>query len=88
MAEPDFESQLTRMFAEPPSFPDAALFNAEVEARLDRGWAMRRVFIALGGTVGGPVRRVPDPDHPLLQRGLADCPATAAMASRTRSMRA
>jgi hypothetical protein len=53
MAEPDFESQLTRMFAEAPSFPDAVLFNAEVEARLDRGWAMRRVFIALGGTAAG-----------------------------------
>jgi hypothetical protein len=53
MAEPDFESQLSRLFAEAPSFPDAALFNAEVEARLDRGWAMRRVFIALGGTAAG-----------------------------------
>jgi hypothetical protein len=53
MAEPDFESQLSRLFAEAPSFPDAALFNAEVAARLDRGWAMRRVFIALGGTAAG-----------------------------------
>ena len=53
MAEPDFEAQLSRMFAEAPSFPDAALFNAEVAARLDRGWTMRRVFIGLAGTVAG-----------------------------------
>ena len=53
MAEPDFEAQLTRLFAEAPSFPDAALFNAEVAAKLDRGWAMRRLFIALAGTVAG-----------------------------------
>ena len=53
MAEPDFEAQLTRLFAEPPSFPDAALFNAEVAAKLDRGWAMRRLFIGGAGTVAG-----------------------------------
>lgn len=53
MAEPDFEAQLTRMFAEAPSFPDAALFNAEVAARLDRGWAVRRLFIGGAGTMAG-----------------------------------
>lgn len=53
MAEPDFEAQLTRMFAQAPSFPDAALFNAEVMAKLDRGWAMRRMFIAVAGTGAG-----------------------------------
>lgn len=53
MAEPDFEAQLTRMFAETPSFPDASLFNAEVAAKLDRGWAMRRLFIGGAGTVAG-----------------------------------
>lgn len=53
MAEPDFEAQLSRMFAEPPSFPDAALFNAEVAAKLDRGWTMRRLFIGGAGTVAG-----------------------------------
>ena len=53
MAEPDFEAQLTRMFAEPPSFPDAALFNAEVAAKLDRGWAVRRLFIGGAGTAAG-----------------------------------
>lgn len=58
MAEPDFEAQLTRMFAEPPSFPDAALFNAEVAAKLDRGWAMRRMFIAVAGTGAGLIGAV------------------------------
>lgn len=53
MAEPDFEAQLTRLFAEPPSFQDAALFNAEVTAKLDRGWTMRRLFIGGAGTVAG-----------------------------------
>lgn len=53
MAEPDFEAQLTRMFAEPPSFPDATLFNAEVAAKLDRGWAVRRLFIGGAGTAAG-----------------------------------
>lgn len=53
MAEPDFEAQLTRMFAEAPSFPDAALFNAEVAAKLDRGWAMRRMFIGAAGVAAG-----------------------------------
>lgn len=53
MAEPDFEAQLTRLFAEPPSFQDAALFNAEVVAKLDRGWTMRRLFIGGAGTMAG-----------------------------------
>jgi hypothetical protein len=53
MAEPDFETQLTRLFAEPPSFHDSALFNAEVASKLDRGWAMRRLFIGGAGTVAG-----------------------------------
>jgi hypothetical protein len=53
MAEPDFEAQLSRMFAEAPSFPDTALFNAQMEAKLDRGWAMRRMFIVGAGTVAG-----------------------------------
>lgn len=53
MAEPDFEAQLTRMFAEAPSFPDASLFNAEVAAKLDRGWTVRRMFIGLAGTAAG-----------------------------------
>jgi hypothetical protein len=32
MAEPDFEAQLTRLYNEAPSFPDAELFAAQVGA--------------------------------------------------------
>ena len=53
MAEPDFEAQLTRLYNEAPSFPDAELFAAQVGASLDRGWAMRRVLIGGAGVVAG-----------------------------------
>jgi hypothetical protein len=53
MAEPDFEAQLTRLYSEAPSFPDAELFAAHVGASLDRGWAMRRVLIGGAGVVAG-----------------------------------
>jgi len=53
MAEPDFEAQLTRLYNEAPSFPDAELFAAQVGASLDRGWAMRRVLIGGAGVAAG-----------------------------------
>ncbi len=53
MAEPDFEAQLTRLYSEAPSFPDAELFAAQVGASLDRGWAMRRVLIGGAGVLAG-----------------------------------
>lgn len=53
MAEPDFEAQLTRLYSEAPSFPDAELFAAQVGATLDRGWAMRRVLIGGAGVLAG-----------------------------------
>jgi len=53
MAEPDFEAQLTRLYSETPSFPDAELFAAQVGASLDRGWAMRRVLIGGAGVLAG-----------------------------------
>jgi hypothetical protein len=53
MAEPDFEAQLTRLYSEAPSFPDAELFAAQVGASLDRGWAMRRLFIGGAGVAAG-----------------------------------
>ncbi|MBU4436402.1 MAG: hypothetical protein KKC14_18525 [Alphaproteobacteria bacterium] len=55
MAEPDFESQLTRLFSEAPPFPDAELFAAQVAASLDRGWALRRVLIGGAGVAAGVV---------------------------------
>lgn len=53
MDDPAFEMRLSRMFAESPPFPDSVLFASEVESRLGRGWALRRVLIAAAGAVGG-----------------------------------
>lgn len=53
MAELEFERRLERMFAETPSFPDSDAFATTVEARLDRGWMMRRWMIGTAGVVGG-----------------------------------
>jgi hypothetical protein len=55
MAEPDFESQLTRLYSDAPAFPDAELFAAQVSASLDRGWALRRVLIGGAGIAAGVV---------------------------------
>lgn len=55
MAEPDFEAQLTRLFSAAPSFPDAELFAAEVAAKLDRGWAVRRLLIGAAGVAAGVI---------------------------------
>ena len=53
MAELEFERRLERMFAETPSFRDSDAFAITVEARLDRGWMMRRWMIGTAGGVGG-----------------------------------
>ena len=58
MAEPDFEAQLTRLYNEPPSFPDADLFTAQIAASLDRGWALRRLLIGGAGIVAGVIAAV------------------------------
>lgn len=53
MSDPSFEMRLQRMFSEHPHFPDTPLFAAEVENRLSRGWALRRILIGAGGIGGG-----------------------------------
>ncbi|MBI1683162.1 hypothetical protein [Caulobacter hibisci] len=55
MVDRDFDAQLSRLFAAPPSFPDAEAFRGRVERRLDRGWAMRRILIGATGAVAGLV---------------------------------
>ena len=50
MAELEFEARLDRMFAQPPFFPDAAIFALKVDHRLERGWSLRRMLI--GGLFG------------------------------------
>ncbi|WP_174300669.1 hypothetical protein [Caulobacter sp. S45] len=55
MSDPSFEQELGRLFAEPPPLTSHADFTLAVKARLDRGWAMRRVLIGAAGVVGGLV---------------------------------
>lgn len=55
MSDPAFEMRLHKLFAESPACPDTPLFAAVVEARLSRGWALRRVLITAAGAVGGAV---------------------------------
>jgi hypothetical protein len=51
--DPAFEMRLGRLFSEAPQYPDCLLFADRIESRLGRGWALRRVFIASAGIVGG-----------------------------------
>lgn len=55
MSELEFERRLERMFAQSASFPDEAEFARRVDARLDRGWNLRRWLIGAAGVSGGIV---------------------------------
>ncbi|MHB8284484.1 MAG: hypothetical protein ACYDD1_07385 [Caulobacteraceae bacterium] len=55
MSDHGFDSRLHSLFAQAPGFPDAPVFAARVQGRLDRGWALRRVFITTAGIAGGGV---------------------------------
>jgi hypothetical protein len=55
MAEPDFDANLGRWFAESPVLPDADGFARRVEGRLDRAWRVRRALIGAAGLAGGVV---------------------------------
>ena len=55
MSDLEFETRLDRMFAEAPQFPDAELFARQVEARMERGWSVRRFVIGGAGVVAGVV---------------------------------
>ena len=55
MSDLEFETRLDRLFAEPPHFKDAELFARQVEARLERGWSLRRILIGGAGLVAGLV---------------------------------
>ena len=80
MADPSFDTQLARLFAEPPPLPDASAFTAAVQTRLERGWALRRVAIGAAGGVGGLVAAGQVVGANLLQR--------AAVASHSADTRA
>ena len=49
----EFEIRLDRMFAEPPTFEDAGTFAGQVQSKLNRNWATRRLVIGALGGVGG-----------------------------------
>jgi hypothetical protein len=55
LSDPGFETRLHSLFAQAPPFSDAPVFAARVQGRLDRGWAMRRIFITTAGVAGGGV---------------------------------
>ncbi len=53
MSDPSFEMRLQRMFADHAHYADAPLFAADVENRLGRAWALRRMLIGASGVAGG-----------------------------------
>ncbi len=55
MSDFEFEARLERMFSQPPRVTDPGLFATRVQARLERGWAFRRVLLGAAGGVGGVV---------------------------------
>lgn len=55
MSDFEFEARLERLFSQPPPVTDPGVFAAQVQARLERGWALRRVLIGAAGLLGGAV---------------------------------
>jgi hypothetical protein len=81
MAEPSFDAELERLFAEAPAIADQDAFVARVTSALDRDWAFRRLVIGglglAGGLIGGAqvlrfgllgrILAVRDPAHALAE---------------------
>ena len=55
MSADEFDPFVERMFARTPPMPDAALFNASLNARLARGGRARALVLGVAGLVGGLV---------------------------------
>lgn len=53
MSADEFDPEIERLFARSPHMPDAALFTAEVEQRLQKGSRVRVLVLALAGVIGG-----------------------------------
>ena len=85
MPDSSFEHQLHRMFAEPMALPDQGTFTAVVQARLERGWAMRRVLIGGAGVCGGLIAAAQVVGANLVQRATA---ASQTADSRARDLAA
>ena len=55
MSADEFDPEIERLFARSPQMPDAALFNAQVEQRLQTGSRVRVFALGLAGVIGGVV---------------------------------
>ncbi len=55
MSADEFDPEIERLFARSPQMPDAALFNAQVEQRLQTGSRFRVFALGLAGVIGGVV---------------------------------
>lgn len=55
MSADEFDPAIERLFARSPAMPDAALFTARVEQRLQKGSRTRFVVLGTAGVVGGLV---------------------------------
>lgn len=55
MSADEFDPFVERLFARTPAMPDAALFTAKVEQRLQKGSRVRFLALSLAGLVGGAV---------------------------------
>ncbi len=85
MADQDFDAQLARMFAAHPSFPDQTAFAQKVEARLDRGFGLRRVVIGVLGLGGGLIAAGQGLGGTLIGRMLSASHASVNVAQQTAS---
>ena len=55
MSADEFDPEIERLFGRAPQMPDAALFTAQVEQRLQKGSHVRLLTLGLAGLVGGVV---------------------------------
>ena len=55
MSADEFDPEIERLFARTPHLSDAALFNAQVEQRLQKGSRVRVLALGLAGVIGGVV---------------------------------
>lgn len=55
MSADEFDPFVERLFARTPTLPDAPLFTARVEQRLQKGSRIRFLALSLAGLIGGAV---------------------------------
>lgn len=55
MSADEFDPFVERLFARTPAMPDAPLFTARVEQRLQKGSRVRFLALSLAGLIGGAV---------------------------------